>query len=67
LKQKRFIRKERKMGKKGHQIFYLSKEYYQQWFYMEPLMIVHQQQFTGITVVDSGISTAVSRRTAADT
>jgi hypothetical protein len=59
LKQQRFIRKERKMGKKGHRIFYLSKEHYQQWFYIEPLLIVHQQWFIGTTVVDIEISTAV--------
>jgi hypothetical protein len=31
--------------KKGYHIFYLSKKHYQQWFYMEPLLIVHQQWF----------------------
>jgi hypothetical protein len=44
LKQKQFIRNERKL-EKGYHIFYLSKEHYPQWFYMEPLLIVHQQRF----------------------
>jgi hypothetical protein len=35
LKQQWFIRKERKL-EKGHQLFYLSKEHYQQRFYMDP-------------------------------
>jgi hypothetical protein len=59
LKQQRFIRKERKIGKKGHQIFYLSKEHSQQRFYIEPLLIAHQQWFIGTTVVDIEISIAV--------
>jgi hypothetical protein len=36
-------KKIKKNGKKGNQIFYLSKEHYQQQFYVEPLLIVHQQ------------------------
>jgi hypothetical protein len=31
-------KKRNKNEKKGHQVFYLSKEHYQQQFYMEPLV-----------------------------
>jgi hypothetical protein len=46
-------KKRKKNGEKGHQIFYLSREHYQQRFYMEPLLIVHQHRFRGKTAVDS--------------
>jgi small subunit ribosomal protein S18 len=49
LKQQRFIRKERKMEKRVS-YSYLSKEHYQQRFYMEPQLIVHQQRFIGTTI-----------------
>jgi hypothetical protein len=52
-------KKRKKNRKKWHQMFYLSKEHYQQWFYMEPLLIVHQHWFIGTTVVDIEISTVV--------
>jgi hypothetical protein len=54
-------KKRKKNRKKGHQIFYLSKEHYQRRFYMEPLLIAHQQWFIGTTVVDIEISIAVLR------
>jgi hypothetical protein len=38
-------RKRKKNGKKGHRVFYLSKEQYQKRFYMELLLIVHQHWF----------------------
>jgi hypothetical protein len=44
LKQQRFIRKEGKIGKKGINFFYLSKEHHQQLFYMQPLLILEYQQ-----------------------
>jgi hypothetical protein len=49
----------RKKRKNGHQGFYLSKEHYQQRFYMELLLIIYQQWFIGRTIVDIEISTAV--------
>jgi hypothetical protein len=51
--------KRKKNGKNGHQVFYLSKEHYQQRFHMEPLLIVHQQRFIGRIVADIEISTTV--------
>jgi hypothetical protein len=59
--------KRKKNGDKGHCIFYLSKEHYQQQFYVELLFIVHQQQFNLGTAIDSELSRVVPRRTAADT
>jgi hypothetical protein len=56
-----------KNEEKRHRIFYLSKEHYQQWFYMEPMLIVHQQRFIGTTDVDIQASTTVPHRTNADT
>jgi hypothetical protein len=55
------------MGIDGIRFFYLSKEHYHQWFYVEPLLIVHQQWFIGKTVVDRELSTTVPRRTVVDT
>jgi hypothetical protein len=52
-------KKRKKNGNKAHQIFYLSKEHYQQRFYVELLLIVHQQWFIGKTVVDSELLTTV--------
>jgi hypothetical protein len=52
-------KKRKKNYKKGHQNFYLSKEHYQQRFYMEPLLIAHQQRFIGTTAVDIEIPTTV--------
>jgi hypothetical protein len=48
------IYNKRKKNEKRHQIFYLSKEHYLQRFYMEPLLIVHQQRFIGTIVIDIG-------------
>jgi hypothetical protein len=59
--------KRKKNGDKGHWIFYLSKEHYQQQFYVDLLFIVHQQQFNLGTAIDSELSRVVPRRTAADT
>jgi hypothetical protein len=60
-------KKRKKNENKGHQIFYLSKEHYQQRFYVEPLLIVHQQQFISKIIVDSELSIAVPRRTIVNT